>query len=551
MDVKDIVATEEAATGFFPTSERLVGKLLEGINWHTIKTVLEPSAGKGNIVDCLAKKHVSVHGTRGFGDGFGLLDIDCIEIDPYLRSIARYEYGGQRLHEIYDKLRELDKKKVFDYERNRYVLEDPDDRSEKGYLEAERDKRKALNFHMVHDDFLTFNSRKRYDLIIMNPPFSDGDAHLLKAIEIQSRFGGKIRCLLNAETLLNPYTNRRKLLKSKLEELGAEISFQDGAFSSAERRTDVSVAVVKVDIPMKKHKSEIYERLSKATELDDAPMQSVTDMAVTDFIQNIVAHFNVEVDTGLALIQEYNATIPYILKEMGSQKFNGPIMRLTIGDRQYGDSPDVNEYIKMTRMKYWQALFSNKELMAKLTSNLQEKYAGMVNKLADYDFSLFNIQQIIEEMNAEISTGIQETILALFDRMTEKHSWYPEMEKNIHYYSGWKTNKVHKINSKVILPIYGVFANASWSRETFDVYHAESTISDIEEAFDYLDGNETAKGTMHIKFRKQDLVDRFNIYCCRKKNWLPPSYGHRPYNNMDPEERAVVDESRARHRMRR
>ena len=46
---------------------------------------------------------------------------------------------------------------------------------------------------------------------------------------------------------------------------------------------------------------------------------------------------------------------------------------------------------------------------------------------------------------------------------------------------------------------------------------------------------------MHIKFRNQALVDRFNIYCCRKKNWLPPKYGKADYKDMTAEERTVVD----------
>lgn len=46
---------------------------------------------------------------------------------------------------------------------------------------------------------------------------------------------------------------------------------------------------------------------------------------------------------------------------------------------------------------------------------------------------------------------------------------------------------------------------------------------------------------MHIKFRNQALVDRFNIYCCRKKNWLPPSYGKSTYAEMNETERGVVD----------
>lgn len=237
-----------------------------------------------------------------------------------------------------------------------------------------------------------------------------------------------------------------------------------------------------------------------------------------------------------------------------------------------GSTPSVNEYLRLVRAKYWTALFSNKEFVGKLTSNLREEYMGKVSAMVDFDFTLFNIQQIAEQMDDEMGRGIQETIVALFDKLTQEHSWYPECAKNIHYYNGWKTNKVHKINSKVIIPTHGMFSSYSWNKDSFNVHQAESTISDIEKVFDYLDGDAMAcvdlhgvllraceagqtrnipckhfdvtlykKGTMHIKFRSQALVDRFNIYCCRKKNWLLPSYGKTAYGDMSTEEQAVVD----------
>ena len=58
----------------------------------------------------------------------------------------------------------------------------------------------------------------KYAAIVMNPPFSAGAAHLLKARDVMQD-GGKIRCLLNAETLRNPCTNERKELAAKLEEM--------------------------------------------------------------------------------------------------------------------------------------------------------------------------------------------------------------------------------------------------------------------------------------------------------------------------------------------
>ena len=269
--------------------------------------------------------------------------------------------------------------------------------------------------------------------------------------------------------------------------------------------------------------------------------------------------------------------LPYLLDSFSEEgKFGFTTLTLCAGDPSKvigrGSVPSVNKFLGLVRHKYWTALFSNKAFVGKLTSNLRDKYLGMVNQMVKYDFTLFNIQKIAARMNAEMNQGVQETIVALFDKMTERHTWYPEMEKNIRYYNGWKTNKAHKLGIKVILPIYGVFSDAYWDKETFHVRKAEREISDIEKVFNYLDGNSTAavdlhgvllraceqgqtrnipckyfdvtlykKGTMHIKFRNQELVDRFNIYCCRNKGWLPPSYGKARYSNMQADERAVVD----------
>ena len=45
MDVKNIVTTEEAVRGFYPTPPDLAEKLLDGIDWNSVENVLEPSAG--------------------------------------------------------------------------------------------------------------------------------------------------------------------------------------------------------------------------------------------------------------------------------------------------------------------------------------------------------------------------------------------------------------------------------------------------------------------------------------------------------------------------
>ena len=544
MNITDIISTEEARDGFFPTPADVADKLLDGVDWDMISNVLEPSAGKGNLVDRLAEKW-NASRWRGRRSSDRSVNVDCVEIDPYLRSVLLYEYGGAKENEIKSRLSVLNKKTEYNSATRSYGQLTERERIEKSSLESERDKRRYTDVHIVHDDFLTYRTYKTYDLIVMNPPFSNGDEHLLKAIEMQSRNGGQIRCVLNAETLLNPYTNRRKLLCAKLESLGADVSFIDNGFSAGERKTDVRCAVVKVDVPIENRESEIFERMRQAEKFNEENPAEVTDLTVADFLEQIVSRFNVEVAAGIALIREYIAMRPYILDSILETAYSCPTITLCVGDpsrRFRGDYPNINDFVEATRFKYWEALFSNPKFVGKLTSNLRDKYRGLVDRMKNYDFTLFNIQQIAAEMNAEMCQGVEDTIVALFDRLTTAHSWYPECSKNVHYYNGWKTNKAHKINGKVILPVNGMFSDYSWDKDSFDLRVAENTISDIEKVFEYLDGNMSAevdlhnvlknahdsgqtknipckflditlykKGTMHIKFRNQELLDRFNI----------------------------------------
>ena len=373
MRMTDIITTTEADKGFYPTPPDVANELLSGINWRFVSDILEPSAGKGDLVNTIAEK-CAIHALRGYNSDCKI-SIDCVEIDPYLRSILRYEFGGEREKEIRERLRGLESKRAYDPTTRTCKKLTPEEAEEERSLKLERDKYRTVNVHIVHDDFMTFNTQKGYDLIVMNPPFTDGDAHLLKALELASSYGGEVRCLLNAETILNPYTNRRKLLARKLDELGAEVSFIHNAFKNAERNTDVSVAVIKAKVPAKQYESTIYERLKKAANVDEIENE-VTDIAIENYLENIVARFNLEMKSGIALIDEYNGLRPYILEEV-SGSYDYPNLTLCVGDPgrlSRAELPSRNKFVKLTRKKYWQALLSNPDFMAKMTTNIREKY---------------------------------------------------------------------------------------------------------------------------------------------------------------------------------
>lgn len=382
----------EQTSEFYPTPESLVKKMLEGVNWDYIHTVLEPSAGKGDILREIARE---AHRYR-YGKTF---DVDCIEIDPNLRQILKYNFSEERKRQ-FDRWEDEEYKTFFDE-----------------------------GIHIIHDDFLTYNPYKKYDLIVMNPPFSNGDKHLLKALKMQEK-GGNIICLLNAETIKNPYTETRKELVRLLEKYGAIIEYIDNAFVSAERKTGVEIALIKVAIEQVQEESEIYNRMKEAEQVEDFYAEA-TELEVTDYIKAAVNQFNVEVRAGLELIRQYRALMPYMVSSFDEDTYSKkPILRLTNSyDRSYYDCVPINDYLKDVRLKYWKALLSNPKFTGKLTSKLQSEWQEKVNTLKDYDFTEFNIYALSVEMNAQIKQGVEDEIIAMFDRLTAEHSYYPEFSK--------------------------------------------------------------------------------------------------------------------------
>ena len=252
----------------FPTPAKLRNKMLGKLDFNEIKTVLEPSGGKGDLLEAISKKFSYNRWNNKTPD------IDTIEIDPNLQHIL-----------------------------------------------------KGKGYRLVHDDFLTYNSFKRYDCIIANFPFSNGDKHLLKAIDMQSN-GGEIVALINADTLRNPYTNTRKDLIRKLEEYNADVEFIEDAFIDSERSTNVTVALVYISVPKIEHNSVILETLKQDESYKTVNDYNSTSLIDSDFIKGIVEQYNYEVKAGLKLIDEYNS-----LKSLMLASFNdnsSPVLKLDL-----------------------------------------------------------------------------------------------------------------------------------------------------------------------------------------------------------------------------
>lgn len=514
---------------FYPTPSEVAGRLFAGVDWARVETILEPSAGKGDLLEYAITRNKKQFRRDGRYYGRDLNDIDCVEIDANLRAILE-----------------------------------------------------GKGFRVVHDDFLTYYPKKKYDLVLMNPPFSEGDKHLLHALELCER-GGQIACVLNAETIRNPYSITRKLLAKELRKRGATIRFYNSAFAHAARHASVDVALVNVEIPADDMDTSIWDELRAAQDVELEELNQ-EEMAPSSPVERLIREYNLLCEAGMSLIRKYNGVVPHISRSKESDSY--PLISLSFaGDSHSGKcgTREVNHFLRSARVRYWHELFDLPMVRDMMTSDMRSQYNEAVSDMRDYEFSMFNIEQVLKKIKGQLVTGVEAAILKCFDKLSAEHAYHKDIHNdNIHYYSGWKTNKAHRVNSKCIIPTYGCFARGyTWDKynrmkETYkglDAHSCFGVLDDLEKALDFLDMGETTqvdlswrlqqaakngesrnihckyfdvtffkKGTCHIKFHDEKIVDRLNIYVGRQRAWLPPSYGKVKYSDLDEESRRVVDE---------
>lgn len=521
---------------FYPTPESLSMKMAAKVDWTKVNSMLEPSAGKGDIIDGIYKylyqneldkkqkkiEKLDLDRTITESEKKEILQkvkskikfIDCVEIDPNLAAILRDN-----------------------------------------------------NYSVNVADFLEWNTYTRYDLIAMNPPFSEGDKHLMKALNL-CRTGGQIVCILNAETIKNPYSILRKELVKKLNEYRADIGFLSDTFVDSERTTKVEIALIYVDIPMIQYDFDVFSKMHRAQEYK-SQYESMTNnyqLAVNDVIKIILDQYNKECTIGLSLLDNYNRFVNILPRSSHSES---PLINMTVLTKENSSNYSIqNLYLRELRAKYWNIFFKSDDVSKYLTENTRAYFQRNMEKLRNYDFNLDNIKTMQIYLVESINSNLEVAIMEQFDKLTYEHS---QMKSgNIHYYNSWCTNKAYKINKKIIIPCYGIYENVfGWS-----LYKATDMLDEIEKVLTYLNGGyregETIgtilrnisrngydgekvhgaffdakfmkKGTIHIWFTNEDLLKKWNIFAGRKKGFLPDDYGTKQYKDLDNDNKQLVEE---------
>ena len=504
----------------YPTPEHLVSKMLSKVDFRNkqVKNILEPSAGLGHIIDYINKDL----------NRYKSYNISAIEIDNKCR--------------------------------NQLLLK---------------------NINIIDSDFLLYNGLEQFDLIIANFPFSDGDKHLHKAIDIM--FSGQIVCLINAETIKNPFSNSRKELIQKLKRLNASIDFIENAFVDAERKTGVEVALIYIQ-KYQNVETEIFNDMAQSEDTFE-DLQESKEVATRENIRNIVQRYNQDKETVTNQIMDFYKNYKKVSKYLTLAVVGEDIQKHSSSVSQ--ETKDLTELMKSklnnfaTKLKrdYWLQAMQLDEIKGKLTSKKRSELVSKLNQYANMDFTESNIKIFIENLVAEYPKMIEEAILDMFEKFTyyafrDGRNVNNEYSKNIHLFSGWKTNTAYKVNKKIILPFRAEYGNRLYGEKQdflndidmvfnyFDDKGLEnklleyveptgykqniSTTNTAEIVQGYLSKGETKniptryfnitfylKGTVHLVFNDLDMLRRFNIYVGKKKSWLPSDYGYTEKRNKD------------------
>lgn len=468
--------------------------------------ILEPSAGKGDLVEKLISREYC-HKP----------DVSAIELDPNLQAILR-----------------------------------------------------GKEIKVIDSDFLAFAGPDKFDLIFGNPPFDDGDKHLLKAIEIMYR--GQIIFLLNAETLRNPHTNNRKLLVRKLEELGAEIEYIKDAFLEAERKTAVEVALINIVID-RRVEDDLFSGCDDHATRNHETVTDKHEVSTGKTIAELVAEYNLTIQAGQDTIVGYYRNYRKVGRYLG---LNAEAKERSYSSDDLTDmmQKTLNSMTALVRTDFWRKTLDIPEYRERMTKKKREEFEHQLSARCHMDFTENNIRQFFLNLVGSYEQTLTEAVLDLFDIFSDRHSWHENRpnEKNIHYFNGWKTNKAFKVGKRVVIPCRGGYRSAflGWSNQWDLSYDAAAFLDDIDKVMNYFDGrgayermldavkrsfargdNSGAstyfkftchkKGTIHLTFLDLNILRRFNVVACRGKGWLPQDYGARSYAQLSHDEKTVAD----------
>jgi len=323
---------------------------------------------------------------------------------------------------------------------------------------------------VISDDFLTVTSDviSHIQMVVMNPPFSNADEHILHAYNIAPA-GCDIIALCNSQTLNNTFSGKRKELQTIIQNYGKAESLGE-CFSTAERKTYVNISLVTLKKAGQNYESE-FEGFFMDEEVEVQADGIMSYNVVRDLVNRYTGAIKIYDEQLQAAVKMNQLTNGFYSCKMGMSMMED-------------DKPKSrNEFKKEMQKSGWKFIFAKMNMEKYATQGLRQDINKFVEQQSEIPFTMKNIYRMLDIVVGTTSQRMDKAIIEVFDKLT-KH--YDDNRYNV---AGWKTNSHYLVNRKFIFP--NLFS-VSFSGGLDIAYYHNSTreiIEDLIKALCYITGD--------------------------------------------------------------
>ena len=358
-------------------------------------------------------------------------------------------------------------------------------------IDSQRRTKLAIDGHrIIGEDFLQSRvSQYYYDGVIMNPPFRNGLKHVRHAWENLAP-GGKMVALINADQVTNS-SKADFAFYTELTNAGMELENIDGAFSDADRPTDVRCALMVATKPARAKQGDDYDDIWKTLQ-DERVKAAGGDIKRQE--EGLVAY-----DIVVDIVAQYNASLNYHSTVIEAHKNMQKFLPVSIKPEILKMPSAFDSFEKELRDNCWTRIFRETGISDIMTTSIRREFQKFCETQKRIEFTVKNIENLCANLAGDLNRIRSRAVRELFVKFTSYH------EDNA--YSGWKTNSSWRVGNKIILPNW---FERDWGGRTVSLrYHYQGDANDIEKTLCLMTGKKladvTARWTSDCRYVRSSL----------------------------------------------
>ena len=382
-------------------------------------------------------------------------------------------------------------------------------------------------------DFLEVTSDQvsHVDAIVMNPPFSADEAHILHAWSIAPP-GCEIVSLCNWNSVCDDRWRSRRELRELISAYGDSQSL-GAAFAAAERATDVLIGLVRLRRPGVRDDGEFDGFFLGADAIEAQGEGLIPYRRSRDLVNRYVEACKIY-DKQVEAAGELDTILSGFFGETLG-------MQITI----QGAPVARNRFRKEMQKSAWKHVFAEFLPIQMATTQLAEDINNFVERQSHIPFTERNLYRMLQVVAGTHDQRIDRAVEEVIDKLT-KHS-----KDNRWNVPGWATNAPSMLNIKMIFPW---MSEVDYSGDAVSISRFRTNYGDIqdlikslcwitgrayEEVRDPVDGynhipagawldwgffefRAYKKGTVHLRFKSRDDWAAINKRYARIKGLVLP-----------------------------